>query len=224
MRKKLSLGFVLIMLAICPAITAFAASAEQAFLSEVARLTAESGGYEAWTLEEKRHMLQSMRQNGFVGEDTLHALDTEEEIDAFLMKRYAPPDIPGDLSVISLMRMAWVEMGPYTGWPNETWVWFTDMMFEAGLWSSANDVDVYATPGEEAIAPAEAIELARQQLLRDGVPADEVEQAQVNWHYMTHASDVERTELKYLVTFQSQDQETHYVWITPDGKVFDRPE
>ncbi|MCI5957447.1 MAG: hypothetical protein MRZ54_10725 [Clostridiales bacterium] len=222
MRKKLSLGFVLIMLALCPAITAFADAAEQAFLSEVARLTAESGGYEAWTMEEKRFMLQSMKQNGFADEETVRALGTEEEIDAFLMKRYAPPDIRGDLSVISLMRIAWVEMGPYTDWPNETWVWFTDMMFEAGLWSSANDVDVYATPGEEAIPPAEAIKLARQQLLRDGVPAEDVEQSQVNWHYMTHASDVERTGLKYLVTFQGQ--ETHYVWITPDGKVFGQPE
>lgn len=221
MKKRGSVGLIVAIVLLCLAMTALAYSVYQSYFAGVAKLTLQSGDYEEWTLEEKRSMLQIMKESGFIEEETARALSkgSEEEIDAFMLKRYVPPDVSDGLGAISLMRIAWVEMGPYTDWPNETWVWFTDMMFEVGLWTDANDVDVYATPGDEAISPAAAIELAKQQLVREGIPADEVEQCQILWHYMTHASDVEQKELKYLITFRDENQKERYVWVTPDGKV-----
>lgn len=221
MKKRGSVGLILAIILIGLAVTAVAWSAYQSYFSDVAKLTLHSGDYEEWTLKEKRSMLRIMKENGFVDAKTEEALlnGSEKDIDAFMLKRYAPPEAPNDLTTISLMRIAWVEMGPYTDWSNETWVWFTDMMFEVGLWTECNDVDVYATPGDEAIPPANAVALAKQRLVQDGVPAEEVEQCQVIWHYMTHASDVERTELKYLITFRNKDQRERYVWVAPDGQV-----
>lgn len=220
-KRKVSLGLIVALVLIFAAMTALAYSVYQSYFSDVAKLTLQSGDYEDWTLAEKRAMLQIMRESGFVDEKTAKALSrgTEEEIDAFMLSRYAPPDEPENLEAISLMRIAWVEMGPYTDWPNETWVWFTDMMFDVGLWTQSSDVDVYATPGDEAIPAEEAVEIASQNLLRDGVSAEELEQCEVIWHYMTHASDADRTELKYLITFRNGDQEERYVWVTPDGRV-----
>lgn len=220
-KKKISVGLILVILLLCLAITSLAWSVYQSYFSDVAKLTLQSGDYEEWTLKEKRSMLQIMKENGFIDVKTEKALlsSSEEEIDAFMLKRYAPADFPDDLGAISLMRIAWVEMGPYTDWSNETWVWFTDLMFEVGLWTEANDVDVYLTPGDEAISPAEAIALAKRQLLHDGIPEKELEQCQVIWHYMTHASDVTRTERKYLITFRNKNQSERYVWVTPDGQV-----
>lgn len=220
-KNRLSVGMVLVIILLCLAITSLAWSVYQSYFSDVAKLTLQSGDYEDWTLKEKRSMIQIMKENGFVDMKTEKALlsGSEKEIDAFMLERYAPADSSGDLSTISLMRIAWVEMGPYTDWSNETWVWFTDLMFEVGLWTESNDVDVYATPGDEAISPAEAIALAKQHLLNDGISEKELEQCQVIWHYMTHASDVARTDLKYLITFRNKSQSERYVWVTPDGQV-----
>ena len=90
---------------------------------------------------------------------------SEKEIDTFMLDRYAFPSAPDDLGNISIDRIAWVEMGPYTDWDNETWIWYSKMMFEVGLWTEHNDVDVYETPGEEAIPPEEAERLSEEQLI-----------------------------------------------------------
>lgn len=218
MKKRICLTLVLCMALLCLAAASLAEGGAQPFLTDVARLTKQSGDYDAWTPDEKRALLQSMSVNGLMDAQTAQALSAgpEADVDAFFLKRYAPPEAS---SAISLYRIAWVELGNYTYWPNETWVWFTDMMFDAGLWTEKNDVDVYETPGEDAIPPERAIELAKRQLLRGGATAEEVEQAQIIWQYMTHASDVERKELKYLITFRYPDGQDQHVWITPDGQV-----
>jgi len=213
--------FILGMVLLCLGTAALAEPAVQPYLAEIARLTKESGDYETWTPDEKRALLQSMSANSLMDAETARAMSAgpEADIDAFLLKRYAPPDAPNGLDAISLYRIAWVELGNYTYWPNETWVWFTNMMFDAGLWTEKNDVDVYEAPGEDAIPPETAIELAKRQLLRGGVAEEELEQAQIIWQYMTHANDVERKELKYLITFRYPGGQDQHVWITPDGQV-----
>ncbi len=220
MKRRIWLGFILGMVLLCLGAASLAEPAVQPYLAEIARITKQSGDYETWSPDEKRALLQSMEEKGLVDAETAHALSAgpEAEIDAFVLKRYAPPHDPNALNAISLYRIAWVELGDYTYWPNETWVWFTDMMFDAGLWTDKSDVDVYETPGEDAIPPDTAIELAKRQLLRGGVTEDEVEQAQIIWQYMTHAGDVERKELKYLITFRNPDGQDRHVWITPDGR------
>lgn len=221
MKKRICLALLMCMALLCLAVASLAEASVQPYLAEIARLTKQSGDYETWTPDEKRALLQSMSVNGFVDAETAQALTAgpESDIDAFLLKRYAPPDDPNELSTISLYRIAWVELGNYTYWPNETWVWFTNMMFDAGLWTDKNDVDVYETPGPDAIPPDTAIELAKRQLLRSGVAEEELEQAPIIWQYMTHASDVERKELKYLITFRYPGGQDKHVWITPDGQV-----
>lgn len=190
------------------------------YFADIAKITLTSGDYEHWTLEEKRYMMTVMGKYGLLSETEAHkrSRQSEQEIDEFMLERYAFEDAPDDISKISLTRIAWVEMGPYTDWDNETWVWYSKMMFEVGLWNETSDVDVYETPGEEAITPEKAVQLAEESLIAQGMEREKVEKAWHVWHYMTHASDVKREEMVYCITFRFDDGSETYVFMTPDGE------
>lgn len=198
---------------------ALAWSLSRAYFFEIAQMTLTSGDYENWTLAEKRYMMTIMGKYGLIPETEAKALSrkSESEIDAFMLDRYAFDSAPEDLGNISIDRIVWVEMGPYTDWDNETWVWYSKMMFEVGLWTEHSDVDVYETPGEEAISPEEAERLAEEQLRLQGYTEDEIREAWRVWHYMTHASDVNREDMVYCFTFRFADGSWRYVNLRPDG-------
>ncbi|MBR6571603.1 MAG: hypothetical protein IKK75_14235 [Clostridia bacterium] len=201
--------------------TAAAFTLSRDFFRDVAHLTLESGDYEDWSLDEKRYMLDIMAKYGLLDEQTAAEAQRQSEsaIDALMLDRYGMDSCPDDLGAISLTRIAWVEMGPYTDWSNETWTWYSKMMFEIGLWNETNDVDVYEMPGSEAIPPEEAIELARQHLATQDIDPLQLEKAQVIWHYSTHASDVKREHMTYLITFRFADLNEQYVFLTPSGEI-----
>lgn len=189
------------------------------YFREIAQITMTSGDYEAWSLEEKRYMASIMGKYGLIGEAEAKRLSRadEEDIDAFMLERYGFTKNP-ELSNISIDRIAMVELGVYVYWPNETWVWYCDMMFEIGLWTEHNDVDVYEMPGDEAITPEEAIAIATAHLIEQGYTHEPVNDAQVIWHYRTHASDVNREHMVYCITFRFTDGE-RYVHLYPDGTI-----
>lgn len=198
---------------------ALAFSLSREYFEDVARIEFESGEYIDWGLKEKRIMVDLLTKYNLITAEETGRMNTEEEIDTYMLDRYGFESAPHDLSAISLTRIAWVEMGPYTDWDNETWVWYTDMMFEVGLWTADSDVDVYLKPGDEAIPPEKAIHIASQELRNRGISGHELEHAKVFWHYMTHASDLDRKDIVYLVTFRYADQSEDYVFLTPDGQV-----
>lgn len=189
------------------------------FFSDVAHLTLNSGDYAQWTLDEKRFMIQIMNKYGLLDDvkSTTLAHASEDELDLYMLERYGAKTYPNDLGWISIDRIAWVEMGPYTDWPNETWVWYSDLMFEVGLWTVESDVDIYLTPGSEAITPEEAVETAMLHLQVEGYTPEELNDASVFWHYMTPASDVKREHMVYLVTVRFSDNSEAYVFMSPDG-------
>ena len=102
--------------------TAAAFTLSQDFFRDVAHLTLESGDYEDWSLDEKRYMLDIMAKYGLLDEQTAAEAQRQSEsaIDDLMLDRYGMESCPDDLSAISLTRIAWVEMGPYTDWSNET--------------------------------------------------------------------------------------------------------
>jgi hypothetical protein len=217
-KSKLILLIVLAVILLSSTI-ALAWSLSREYFAEIAQISLTSGDYENWSIDEKRYMMTIMGKYGLVSEAEAKQLSrqSEKEIDAFMLDRYAFPSAPDDLGNISIDRIAWVEMGPYTDWDNETWVWYSKMMFEVGLWTEHNDVDVYETPGEEAISPEEAERLAEEQLILRGYTPEEIEMAWRVWHYMTHASDVNREDMVYCFEFRFSDGSWTYVNLRPDG-------
>ena len=217
-RKSLVVLIALVCIALMGTI-GLAWSLSREYFADIAQITLTSGDYENWSLEEKRYMMTIMGKYGLMSESEAKRLSrqSEKEIDAFMLDRYGFEDGKDGLSAISLTRIAWVEMGPYTDWDNETWVWYSKLMFEVGLWNENSDVDVYETPGEEAISPEEAGRLAEEQLLLQGYTEDEIRGAWRVWHYFTHASDVNREDLVYCFTFRFADGTQRYVFLRPDG-------
>lgn len=212
-----------LIVAVCLILTASAGlawSLSREYFREIAQITLTSGDYEDWSLAEKQYMASVMGKYGLIGDEEAKRLSCADaaDIDAFMLARYGFESNP-ELNNISIDRIAMVELGPYVYWPNETWVWYCDMMFEIGLWTEHNDVDVYEMPGEEAIPPEEAMAIAAAYLAEQGHDADQLRNAQVIWHYMTHASDTEREDLVYLITFRFSDGKEQYVFLTPEGKI-----
>ena len=214
---------VVLLAALCLALTATASlawSLSREYFTDIARITLTSGDYQDWSLQEKRYMVSIMGKYGLMPQGEARRLSrrSEGEIDAFMLDRYAFESAPQDTGNISLTRIAWVEMGPYTDWDNETWVWYSKMMFEVGLWNERSDVDVYETPGEEAIPPEEAVRLAEERLIAQGFGEEEVRSAWRVWHYMTCAADVKREHMVYCVNFRFADGSERYVFMTPQGE------
>ena len=218
-KNKLSIAIILAIVLTLLSGVALAVTLSRDYFEGVARIEFESGEYINWGLKEKRVMVDLLTRYNFINAKDASRMNSEEEIDTFMLARYGYESSPQDLSAINLTRIAWVEMGPYTDWDNETWVWYTDMMFEVGLWSSDDDVDIYLTPGDEAIPPEEAIHIAGKVLRDRGISDPELADAKIIWHYMTHASDIDRQHMVYLITFRYADQSEDYVFLTPDGQV-----
>lgn len=214
---------IAVLVAVCLMLTAGAGlawSLSRDYFREIAQITLTSGDYESWSLQEKQYMASIMGKYGLIGEAEARRLSRadEKDIDAFMLERYGFESEP-ELSNISIDRIAMVELGIYIYWPNETWVWYCDMMFEIGLWTEKNDVDVFETPGEEAIAPEEAIRIAAAHLIEQGFAAEKVKDAQTIWHYKTHASDVKREHMVYCITFRFPEGGERYVHMHPDGTI-----
>lgn len=219
LRKNRMILLIALAVILLSSTIALAWSLSREYFSEIAQITLTSGDYQNWSLEEKRYMMTIMGKYGLISEAEAkeRARQSEEAIDAFMLDRYAFPSAPDDPGNISIDRIAWVEMGPYTDWDNETWVWYSKMMFEVGLWTEHNDVDVYETPGDEAIPPEEAERLAEEQLLLQGYTQAQINEAWRVWHYLTHASDVNREDMVYCFTFRFTDGSFRYVNLRPDG-------
>jgi len=214
---------IALLAAVCLMLTAgvgLAWSLSRDYFREIAHITLTSGDYVDWSLAEKQYMASIMGKYGLIGEAEAKRLSRADEadIDAFMLERYGFSSEP-ELSNISIDRIVMVELGVYIYWPNETWVWYCDMMFEIGLWTEKNDVDVYEMPGEEAIAPEEAIAIATAHLIGQGFSPEQVRGAQVIWHYMTHASDVNREHMVYCITFSFPEDGDWYVNLRPDGTI-----
>ncbi len=211
---------VIVLVLVLTATVGIAWSVSRQYFTEIAQMTVTSGDYEDWSPEEKRYMVQIMGKYGLIPEGEARRVVRlpEGEIDAFMLARYGAKSAPGDMGWISINRIAMVELGDYTRWPNETWVWYTEMMLEIGLWDRTNDIDLFYTPGAEAVPPEEAVRSAREHLLDCGVPAEKLDAAQVIWHYMTDSADTEMANLSYWVTFVYGNQSEDTVRVLKDGE------
>ena len=216
-KRKLTIGLVFVLIFMGTIGLAYSLSMD--YFADIAQLTLNSGDYANWSLEEKRYMMTIMGKYGLVSEAEAKKLShqTEDKIDAFMLERDGFQSGSEDLSTISLTGIAWTEMGPYTDWDNETWVWYSKLMFEVGLWNEASDVDVYEVPDDKAIAPEEALRIAEEHLISLGYNKDAVEEAWRVWHYMTHTSDINREDMVYCLTFRFADMSEEYVFLKPDG-------
>ncbi len=218
-KKKLSVGFILILAAVLVSAAALALSLSRAYFEDVAQLQASNGFYNDWNLEAKQEMVGILQKHGLVSEEGTASMTTEKSIDAWMMKRYGAD---GHADTISLWAVLETELGPIEGWSLEDKAWYSQMQIASGLLSAASGEAIYAVPDVQDIQPDEAISLAKKAIIDAfGLEENALEQHQVEIYFQSFP-DEEFKEMHYDISFRGQDYEDFYSCsLTRDGKIMD---
>lgn len=156
MKKKFSIGFAFVLILVLLAATALALSLH-GYLETVAGMQKESGYYEDWSLSEKRQLLDAMQEHGLLSADDAAALTDEAAIDAYIIGRYGTD---GRSDTIGLYSILETELGDISTWPQETKVWYSDLLARLGL--LGDDEEIYLMPDDASVSPEAAVDAARR--------------------------------------------------------------
>lgn len=218
-KKKLSVGFVLIMVVLLSSVVALAWSLSQQYFEDVAQLQFSSGYYDDWGWEEKQKMVDIMLEHGLITETEAAELSTEEAVDAYMIEHYG---INGRSDVIGLWSILETELGPINTWSLEQKAWCTEMQIEIGLLTENNDDSICTLPEKSDVQPDEAIAIAKAAIIEAyGLEADALDGHQVDIAFETHASDWTRENLHYNISFWGDGMEYYTCSITRDGRIMD---
>lgn len=211
-KKKISVGFALALAMLLVSAVALALGLSQQFFEDVATLQFESGYYDDWGLTEKQAMVHIMHENGIIDDAQAAAMTDEASIDRYMIDRYG---IEGRSDVIGLVSIFETELGSMSGWDQERWVWYCDLMVETGLMKAGGDQYFHYMPGDEAITEAEAISRAAAYIEADfSLPAGSLDQSTAMWHYLTDAADMfDRKYGRHYVSFDGYE-----IWLRPNGE------
>lgn len=215
-KKKISVGFVLLMIIVMSAAAALAWTISHQYFEDVARLQSASGYYDQWCLEDKQTMVALMQKHGLITEAEASALVTEEAIDAFMTERYGADDALG------LWSMLETELGPIQDWSLEDKAWYSEMQIASGLQTDASDEAVYALPDAADIQPDEAISLAKAAIIDAyQLTADALDQHKIEIYFQRYP-DEEFTDFHYDISFRGNDAADFYACsLTRDGRIMD---
>jgi len=226
-RHKIFLGILVFVLVLTIGTALAYTLISNQYFQDVAKVQFEHGYYEDWSLNEKLTLLQLMKDNGVDMDDTeadallagdgMTDAQREARVDKLIVDRYG---INGRTDVITLESILTKELGDFDGWPMEQKAWYSQMLIDSGLMGS--DDDIYRMPGEDAITPEEAVEVARGEIMAVwGLSKDDLDACRTVWVYRTHVSDEEEKLLHYEVFFEpeSGDGYTYSCAVGNDGKV-----
>lgn len=215
-KKKISVGFVLLMIIVMSAAAALAWTISHQYFEDVARLQSASGYYDQWCLEDKQAMVALMQKHGLITESEASALVTEEAIDAFMTERYGADDALG------LWSMLETELGPIKDWSLEDKAWYSEMQIPSGLQTDASDEAVYALPDAADIQPDEAISLAKAAIIDAyQLTADALDHHKIEIYFQRYP-DEEFSDFHYDISFRGNDAADFYACsLTRDGRIMD---
>lgn len=218
-KKKLSVGLILLLVILMASVAALAWSLSQQYFEDVAQLQFESGYYDDWGWKEKRAMVGILQEHGLITEKEAAAMKTEAAVDAYMIDRYG---IDGRSDTIGLWAILEKEMGPISVWTMEEKVWYTEMRIEIGLLTRENDDFICAMPEKTDVQPEEAIAIARTAILSAyQLNQDALEHHLVDIAFETHASDWERENLHYNINFWGEGLGYYSCSVTRDGRIMD---
>lgn len=165
-----------------------------AYLEQVATMEAEHGLYETWSFELKKELCEAMMEN------YLARIDgdiTESKVDDIVLQRYG---IDRRFDVITFERIMTVEMGSFQRWSAEDKAWYSAMKMRLG---TIGDEYIYLLPGDDAISPEKALEIAYQQAMAaSSMSLEELkEKYDVVWCYLVYAPDYGKKEPEYMIDF-----------------------
>ena len=163
-KKKLSVGFVLVIVFSLLAVTALGAltlSWDDA--SKFLRKQFEEGSFNVWSGNERVELVASLAENGILEQSAelellLSGTLTEAEASSLAEKLMTEwLDAPVDhVSFRTIMEKIW---GTFKGWTLEQKAWYTQTLTDAGIQSP--DVELFVLPDDDVISQKDAEMIAR---------------------------------------------------------------
>ena len=218
-KKKLSVGFVLLILVLMSSVVALAWTLSHQYFEDVAQIQFTTGYYDDWGWEEKQTMVEILKKYDLINADEADDMKTEEAVDAYMIERYG---IDGRSDVIGLWSILETELGPINTWSLEQKAWCTEMQIEIGLLTENNDDYICELPEKDDIEPDEAIAIAKAAIIEAyELEAGALDAHQVDIAFETHASDWARENLHYNINFWGDGVEYYTCSVTRDGRIMD---
>lgn len=161
-KKKLSVGFVLIIVLVLAAVTALAVGLSNYF-SSFAELENTYGQYEQWPKSAKVQLVQTMLDNGVLPDTSLADWDAltedqkETEVEIILAQYFS------GMTYIDTYNVMTRELGPIENWTDEERVLYTSLLEKYG--ELTDSWPTYAIPGQTDIDREQAISQAREAVL-----------------------------------------------------------
>ncbi len=200
--KKMVLCFLLVMISVGCFFSANAAEVKEPYLAQSYALFGAKGNYDQWSLIDKTDWLKILLPASTDADEQtiLDLLEAKDEslIDAYLSARYGVEDRPDLISIHYVLEEAW---GEEYGWTLEQraqqTVWIETYMPNL-MW----DIYHYEIPGEGAILPEEAAQIAQNALMGAGILSPDVpfDSAVA---YGVHRRDLAEMPCHYVVNFRT---------------------
>lgn len=163
-KKKLSVGLVLIIVLILAAVTALAALVftwDDA--AKYLRKELQQGKFDVWSGAERTELIASLAEAGAIGQspelDSLLSGKLSEEEASALAERLMTEWLNAPVDHVAfrpIMEKLW---GEFFSWTLEQKAWFSDTLIEAGI--QKPDLERYVLPGEDVLSAEEAVQIAR---------------------------------------------------------------
>ncbi len=218
-KKKLSVGFVLMMVVMLSTAVAIAWSLSNQYFEDVAQIQSTSGYYDDWGLDEKQKLVDTMLEYGLITETEVASLSDEEAVDAFMIDRYG---IDGRSDTIGLWAILEKEKGALADWSLEDKAWYTKMQMKAALQTGESDEENYSVPASDDIQPEEAISMAKAAVIKAfGLEDNALDQHKVEISFLSDPAD-EYQDTYYAISFWGNGYEDRYFcYVTHDGQIMD---
>ncbi len=180
-KKKLSLGFVLMMAAILLGVTALAATLLWQDAGEkVAPLEGKNGYYDTWNTEARMELVRTLYDLGELkdnpdAEKVLNSTDMPDAEKNALCDSIMSVYVGGSPDTITLLSILEKLHGDMNTWSMEDLVWYNELLSANGM-LSAEDTN-YVLPQTGEITQEQAVETAKTFMLSKG--AENLDKAQI---------------------------------------------
>ena len=233
-KKKLSVGFVLVIVLVLAAVTALAAALlwEQQVVP-MKEIEQAEGDYVNWSISQKQALIRALIDSGNIEEtaETARLFDDstgETEKQAIANQLVLTLTGQTDVKEINVDIITYAIMGSTDKWTLEQRVWWQQVTNQ--FRNSGDDPDILITPNGKEPTETEAIAIAKAAILSAyELPSDALDNAQAvaNLYVTDQRPDYRRWDVQFKVFRDGSDSYTERIYVAivdEQGKIIADPD
>lgn len=233
-KKKLSVGFVLVIVLVLTVVTALAAALlwEQQYVP-MKEIEQAEGDYKNWPISQKQVLIRTLIDSGNVeesGETAKLYDDSTDEETKHVIANQLILTLTGhtDIEWINVDVITYAIMGFEDSWTPEQRVWWQNVTNQ--IYGNQGAPDTLVTPSADVISEVEAVAVAKEAILEAwGYPSDKLDRALpvANLYVTKQRPDYRRWDVQLKMFKEGSDNEVeliHVVVVDEHGQVIDDPD